>query len=145
MDTNNHFKASEGKVFRRLSDKRIFGNELYLGYIYYIGEIKLYEPLLECIEHYEEVDEGTEDNDSIIIEINEGRLYIYGMNMGTPESMDYKGVKSAIVKVKYSNDDQIAIILNREDSQEDEVRYQEMQRWREFAAEVAKKVVDALI
>ena len=144
MNTNNHFKASEGKVFRRLSDKRIFGNELYLGYIYYIGKIKLYEPLLECIEHYEEVDEGTEDNDSIIIEINEGRLYVYGMNMGIPESMDYKGLKSAIIKVKYSNDDQIAIILNREDSTEDEVRYQEMQRWREFAADVAKKVVAGL-
>ena len=113
-------------------------------YTYYIGEIKLYEPLLECIEHYEEVDEDTEDNDSIITEINEGRLYVYGMDMGAPETMDYKGIKAAIIKVKYSNDDQIAIILNREDSQEDEARYQEMQRWREFAAGVAKIVVQAI-
>ena len=89
-------------------------------------------------------DEDTEDNDSIITEINEGRLYVYGMDMGAPETMDYKGIKAAIIKVKYSNDDQIAIILNREDSQEDEARYQEMQRWREFAAGVAKIVVQAI-
>lgn len=50
-------KASEGKVFRRISDGFIFGNEINLGYTYYIGGQKLDEPLLELPEHFEEIDE----------------------------------------------------------------------------------------
>ena len=50
-------KASEGKVFRRISDGFIFGKEVHLGYTYYIGGNKLEEPLLELPEHFEEIDE----------------------------------------------------------------------------------------
>ena len=50
-------KASEGKVFRRISDRFIFGKEVHLGYTYYIGGNKLEEPLLELPEHFEEIDE----------------------------------------------------------------------------------------
>ena len=50
-------KASEGKVFRRISDGFIFGNEIHLGYTYYLGGKKLEEPLLELPEHFEEIDE----------------------------------------------------------------------------------------
>lgn len=50
-------KASEGKVFRRISDGFIFGKEINLGYTYYIGGKKLEEPLLELSEHFEEIDE----------------------------------------------------------------------------------------
>lgn len=50
-------KASEGKVFRRISDGFIFGKELNLGYTYYLGGKKLEEPLLELPEHFEEIDE----------------------------------------------------------------------------------------
>ena len=50
-------KASEGKVFRRISDGFIFGNEINLGYTHYIGGKKLEEPLLELPEHFEEIDE----------------------------------------------------------------------------------------
>ena len=46
-------KASEGKVFRRISDGFIFGKEINLGYTYYIGGQKLEEPLLELPEHFE--------------------------------------------------------------------------------------------
>lgn len=49
-------KASEGKVLRRKSDGYIAGQEIYLGYTYYLNGIKLVEPLLELPEHYEEVD-----------------------------------------------------------------------------------------
>ena len=49
-------KASKGKVFRRISDGFIFGNEINLGYTYYIGGQKLEEPLLELPEHFEEID-----------------------------------------------------------------------------------------
>ena len=50
-------KASEGKVFRRISDGFIFGKEINLGYTHYIGGEKLEEPLLEVPEHFEEIDE----------------------------------------------------------------------------------------
>lgn len=52
-------KASEGKVFRRISDGFIFGNEINLGYTYYLNGKKLDEPLLELPEHFEEIDEPT--------------------------------------------------------------------------------------
>ena len=50
-------KASEGKVFRRISDGFIFGKEIHLGYTYYLNGKKLGEPLLELPEHFEEIDE----------------------------------------------------------------------------------------
>ena len=50
-------KAGEGKVFRRISDGFIFGNEISLGYTYYLNGKKLEEPLLELLEHFEEIDE----------------------------------------------------------------------------------------
>ena len=62
---NKIIKASEGKVFRRISDGFIFGQEISLGYTYYINGKKLDEPLLELPEHFEEVDEP------VIEEVNE--------------------------------------------------------------------------
>lgn len=50
-------KASEGKVFRRISDGFIFGKEIYLGYMHYLGGEKLEEPLMALPEHFEEIDE----------------------------------------------------------------------------------------
>ena len=50
-------KAQDGKVFRRISDDFIFGNEISLGYTYYLNGEKLEEPLLELPEHFEEIDE----------------------------------------------------------------------------------------
>jgi hypothetical protein len=49
--------ASEGKVFRRISDQVIFSNEIDLGYTYYLKNKKLDEPLLELPEHFEEIDD----------------------------------------------------------------------------------------
>lgn len=54
---NRHLIAEEGKVLRRISDKWIAGEEIYLGYTYYLDGELLPEPLLELPEHYEEVDE----------------------------------------------------------------------------------------
>ena len=49
-------KAQEGKVFKRISDGMVFGNEITLGYTYYLGGEKLETPLWELPEHYEEID-----------------------------------------------------------------------------------------
>ena len=58
---NRIIKAQEGKVFRRVSDGFIFGNEISLGYTYYLNGEKLEEPLLELPEHFEEIDEPVEE------------------------------------------------------------------------------------
>ena len=55
-------KASEGKVFRRISDGFIFGKEISLGYTHYLGGEKLEEPLLELPEHFEEIDEPVRED-----------------------------------------------------------------------------------
>lgn len=55
-------KANTGKVFRRISDGIIFGNEMYLGMAY----PKDGEPYLELPEHYEEIDELITE-DTVII------------------------------------------------------------------------------
>ena len=54
-------KAEEGKVLRRISDQMIFGKEITLGYTYYIDSKLLDPPLWELPEHYEEIDEVTND------------------------------------------------------------------------------------
>lgn len=62
-----------------------------------------------------------------------------------PERMEYAAVKERIIKSRYSNDDQIAIMLNKDTDREGAVYYQKMQEWREFATEVARIVEDAFI
>lgn len=57
---NRIIKASEGKIFRRISDGVVFGKEISLGYTYYLNGKKLDEPLLELPEHFEEIDESVE-------------------------------------------------------------------------------------
>lgn len=63
VDKNNskHIIADEGKVFQRKSDGFIYGEEIYLGYTYYIGGKKLDEPHLEVVEDFEEIDAPQED------------------------------------------------------------------------------------
>ena len=58
--------------------------------------------------------------------------------------MDYVGIKTKIIKMKYSNDDQIAIILNKDNSAEDLELYNKMQNWRDWAGEFAREVVKLL-
>lgn len=61
-----HLIASEGKVLQRISDGKIFGPEIYLGYTYYLAGEKLAEPFWELPEHFIEVDAPEEYvNDAI--------------------------------------------------------------------------------
>ena len=56
-NNKDHWFADDGKVFKRISDGFIFGNEIYLGYTYYLNGEKLTEPKLEVIEDFEEVED----------------------------------------------------------------------------------------
>ncbi len=65
-----------------------------------------------------------------------------GMFMKNIPDLSYEGVKSAIVRSRYSYDDQIAVMLNKDSEEQEDIRYyQKMQEWREFAGEIAKAVV----
>jgi hypothetical protein len=53
---------------------------------------------------------------------------------------DYVTIKTEMIKKRYSNDDQIAIMLNAELSEEDKVYYNKMQEWREFSGYIARQI-----
>lgn len=56
----------------------------------------------------------------------------------------YADYKREIIKKRYSNDDQIAIILNKDDSDEDLLRYDRMMEWRKFASLLADKIINSI-
>jgi len=56
-DNSKHIIADEGKVFKRIEDGLIFGKEIYLGYTWYINNVKLDKPKEEVKEDFEEIDE----------------------------------------------------------------------------------------
>lgn len=70
---DNHIIAEEGKVFRRIADGYNFGNEIYLGYVYYINDELLEQPHLSVPEDFEEVDDETELTDEEVLEILTGQ------------------------------------------------------------------------
>ena len=53
---NGVIKAKSGKVFRRISDGTIYGDEINLGYTYFIDGKLLEEPHLDTINDFEEID-----------------------------------------------------------------------------------------
>ena len=59
-------------------------------------------------------------------------------------NLDYVTMKTSIIKSRYSNDDQLALMLNKDDSEDDSVFYNKMQEWREWAGWFAKKVESML-
>lgn len=52
---NKHIIADNGKVFRRKSDKTIWGNEVYLTEVNYNGCDILDEPIQLTVEDFEEI------------------------------------------------------------------------------------------
>lgn len=52
-----HIIADEGKVLRRKGTDEIFGEELFLGYSYFIAGVLQNPPHLDVPEDFEEIDE----------------------------------------------------------------------------------------
>lgn len=50
-----HIIAEPGKVFRRRDSGEVFGNEIFLGYSYFIGGARLDTPHLDVPEDFEEI------------------------------------------------------------------------------------------
>lgn len=53
----------------------------------------------------------------------------------------YEELKTREIHKLFSNDDQIAIILNKDNSEEDAMVFQKMQEWRDWSGQVAKKIL----
>ena len=73
-----------------------------------------------------------------------GNMFYYNDNLFVQKynkSWTYGDYKKDIIKKRYSNDDQIAIILNKDDSEEDLLRYERMMKWRVFASDLANKII----
>lgn len=117
--------ADKGKVLYCTFLESIFGKEVSLGNIYYDKNgILLKEPYLLEMKDFKEIDESD-------IELCENIK---------PFNASYTDIKTTIIKLKYSNDDQIALILNYQDNPEKYYEaYNEMQNWRDKASELAKK------
>ena len=78
------------------------------------------------------------------IEIGDDFINIDGVITRSPKELTYSALKTCFVHLRYSNDDQMAIILNRELSHEDEVLYDKMQEWREWCGNLAKKCLETI-
>ena len=62
--------------------------------------------------------------------IRKGDRYVYNnglFGVRVAKNTSYGDLKAMLVKIRYSNDDQIAIIINRDDSEEDNLKFQQMQ------------------
>lgn len=62
-----------------------------------------------------------------------------------PDKADYASLKIDMVNRRYTIDDQIAIMLNKDDSEEDKMRYDKMQEWRNWSAMVAKAIENVFL
>lgn len=72
-------------------------------------------------------------------------LYSNGLVMELkPNNPTYESLKAKIIKRLFSNDDQIAIILNKGRSAEDDMVFEKMQEWRDWAGVLAKKILAVL-
>lgn len=75
------------------------------------------------------------------IEISGGMVFWNNrMFANCPESLTKDVVKASIIKSRYSNDDQLAIILNKDEGEKGDMYYRKMQEWREFASVIARIV-----
>lgn len=123
--------ADKGKVLWCTFLEFNYGRDVSLGYVYYDKDnVLLEEPYLLEAKDFEEI---------VDPQITNPEPSYYGL----PErGFTYADAKAAVVKVYYSYDDQIALMLNYDENPEKyEEAYREMQQWREVAGHVAKKLV----
>ena len=67
--------------------------------------------------------------------------YSNGLVVQRYKNLDYAGWKADIIKWRYTIDDQMAIILNKDESAETLLEYNRMQEWRDWAGALANKIL----
>jgi hypothetical protein len=79
-----------------------------------------------------------------IITFNDGLAPVYITQDNINQSYAYW--KTKIINQRYSNDDQIAIMLNKDSGEESDIlRYDKMQEWRDWAGRLARKIIDITV
>lgn len=68
--------------------------------------------------------------------------YSDGLVVQWYKNLDYAEWKADIIKWRYTTDDQIAIILNKDESAEKLLEYNRMQEWRDWAGTLADKILN---
>ena len=74
----------------------------------------------------------------------EGQFLVYSNGMVVEmydKKATYESLKAKYVKRLFNNDDQIAIMLNKGRSEDDDMLFEKMQEWREWCGVLAKKVL----
>lgn len=104
-------KAEEGKILLYKPENKLWGKAARLAQ---------YKSHTLTENDFEEVDESN-------LECIDGVWYDF-------RGMTYAAIKTMIIKLHYSNDDQIAIMLNN-----NEEKMMKMQEWREYASLTAKR------
>ena len=68
IDPSNekHIIADDGKVFQRIVSKENYGEEIYLGYSYYIGGVLQTPPHEDKAEDFEEIDKPQDENENVV-------------------------------------------------------------------------------
>lgn len=90
------------------------------------------------VDEYEEID-------IVDLNVSVSGKYVFWCGkkfLTVPRAMTREGIKTAVVKTRYSNDDQIAIMLNKDENENSALYYQKMQEWRAFASDLAKKAFE---
>ena len=91
-----------------------------------------------------EIEEFTEQPITIDDMKVEGNFLLYSngsiLERNYP-NLTYEEQKARIVKRLFSNDDQIAIMLNKGCSEQDDLVFEKMQEYRDWAGMLAKKIV----
>ena len=88
-----------------------------------------------------------EEKDVDINIVKKGNRYVYNnglFGVRIAKNASYSDIKAMLVKIRYSNDDQIAVIINRDDSEEDNLKFQQMQEWRTWCAKLAKEIIKVM-
>ena len=116
----------------------IKGNMIYseAGYILKCDNKKAFQLPYDLSKTYIEI-----PIDITNTKIESGMINMDGVVFRNNEKYDYGQWKANIIKKRYSNDDQIAIMLNRGD-EESNMIYNKMMQWREYASVLAKKFVE---
>ena len=77
------------------------------------------------------------------IEFRSGYVLLDGIPTRYDKSYTYGDLKRDMIHRRYSNDDQLAIVLNKDDDWDGEFKYTKMQEWRNWSGTVAKAIVNA--
>jgi hypothetical protein len=90
-------------------------------------------------DHADDYDEYDMESPFVIGTLGDYYTYQCGFCLIKPKSFDYPALKAQIINMRYSNNDQIAIMLN--DQAGTSEAYQKMQSWRYFAKDLAKAII----